>query len=192
VLAAATIVIHDAADAWPTLLVGGVLGVAGTLTGGLVAGWVGLHTEDKRQAFSDRRDAELRERDDERERRVLIGIARVLSTQLKAAEYTVQNSKKTGAWWPTGALVRPDMAIDDLKLLATQMNPDHWAGVAAALHVIEINAVVRAYAPEIQDDGTLPPVDQASSDSMPKTVNILRIAQLAIAATLQALGSPAA
>ncbi len=148
----APVVINTARDTWQTLTVAGGIGVAGALLGAAVAGGFGLRTEDKRQKFLREQQAARDEVEAEQVAKRVVGVARVLTMELEDADFHLRFAAENKVRWPEGALRTPGVHVDDLKLLATNMDGTAWAVVADSLKIIDAGIVRRAQGPDLSPE----------------------------------------
>ncbi len=160
---AVTVVLHQAQDTWPTLAIGSGAAILGALVGGAVTGYLSLRGEDKRQQFLAEQEVRRSSKDEQREAQVIVGIARVLASRLETVEVNIRFAATNGAWWPVGAVERPDIHVDDLKLLAAHMGTLPWRKVADALAVIDLSILTRASIDDLTPEGGLPTTTDQNS-----------------------------
>jgi len=132
----------------------GVAGILGALTGALIGARVGLQVERRRQEFE-------RDENERRERLRIMQAARVLDSELMAAEAVLDLFViKKNTLWPD-TIAYPDSAVwpELREVVATNVDPSGWIALNVGFHAIDDARVFREEYGRMGHDDTwdLPP-----------------------------------
>jgi hypothetical protein len=165
-IAAPTVILREGHTSTAILLITAGAGVVGALVGGLVSGVLSLRGERSRQKFAREMEEERQRLDAERETTVMRGALRLLCRQFIDAENACTITLGSGFWWPRKIPFEVDLPLDDQKLIASSLSAKDWLVVDGARGLIERVKVIRAHAPDLKPDGTLPPIDENARSSL--------------------------
>lgn len=115
-------------------LITGASALLGAAVGGFVSGWFALQGEEKRQQFAREEAVRQEARQDEQDRAIAQGAARVMAAEFKRALSILMAAKLARAMFPEHSMNLSE--VEDRKLLASRLDAAQWHRAVVAEQVL--------------------------------------------------------
>jgi hypothetical protein len=160
-------------------LIAAASAIVGGLIGGLITGRVTLQAEDKRQEGARELELYRHEREAMRERAVVRGAARAVQAQFLRVHTSCRRCVVDDTWWPSHQQPELSITLEDRKLIASNLDPNHWGSVLFG--ELMYGDLMGRYRRTAQLDRVDPPdLDDDDEESIVKAENAFAVAVVAL------------
>jgi hypothetical protein len=154
-------------------IVGASAGVVGAVLGSAVTGWVAVRAEDRRQRFAREQESERTRRDDERERIVTLGAARLWRMRLLRIKFHLHTGIRRRRWWPITYELPEIPPLDDQKRIASLVDAQSWTKIQRGEFALDSLMARRRRREQAMDENEEVPPFRQSDESFLRRVRIL-------------------